>query len=202
MPQEIQELQKNQPDNPDSELDEGEGDAGKVGIIQWSLNLILNHIRGILSTIIIGILFIAFVVSNTVTGTMCIIITRKIVEAKYRKQEGFNTINKYTGPLYYHGKSDYSMKSDTDEPVYLRIDATFELDSTYVIDEVREKDARIKSIVREILTNKRINEFSARTGMQHARRLMLESVNKILTAGKITNIYFTDYRFIWIDEKD
>ncbi|MDX9703454.1 MAG: flagellar basal body-associated FliL family protein [Candidatus Auribacterota bacterium] len=183
------------------EIDESQDSEDSGGITKWSVDFILKHIRAILSTVVIGLLFVLFVVSNTVTGTICIVITKKILEAKYQKVEGFSPTNRYTNPLYYLGKGDYSMKSDSGVPVYLRLDATFELDSRNVIDEVREKDARLKSIVREIFTNKRISDFNSKTGMQHARRLMLESINKILVSGKITNIYFTDYRFLWVDEQ-
>ncbi len=189
--------QVKEPDLPvDQRRIDDEGEERK-DIKEWSLELLLKHLRTILSTFVVIALFVAFIVSNSLTGFVCTIIATNIVEKKYRKHEGINTTNQFTGPLYVIGEGDYSMKSVDDKPVYLRMDIILELDSRKVIDEARENDSRMRSIIREIVTNKNIDEFSARTGMQHARRLMLEAINKILTRGKITNIYFTDYRFIW-----
>lgn len=203
MPAETEKELKKRPDNPNLDRLDDDADDGqeqKVDIAQLSIDFFVSHIKGILSTVILLLVIGILIVSNFVTMTLSVMATKKLIETKYQKREGIKTTNQYTGPLYYLHGGDYSMYSGT-TPVYLRMHATIELDNRSVVDEVREKSSRIESIVREIVTNQQITDFSSRTGMQHARRLMLESINKILTSGKIADIYFTDYRFIWVKDQ-
>ena len=93
------------------------------------------------------------------------------------KKEKDIELNQLLGPVFLFGSSDYMVEFN-DEPIYLRINLDFQLENLAMLDEVREKSPRIHNIVREVITNKSVNEFKARAGMQTARRLMLESINR------------------------
>lgn len=159
------------------------------------LHLIKSNMKVILSAGLVFIIIIFILMSNLLTGYITFIVTRKIIQRNLVKKEKDIELNQLLGPVFLFGSSDYMVEFN-DEPIYLRINLDFQLENLAMLDEVREKSPRIHNIVREVITNKSVNEFKARAGMQTARRLMLESINRILTKGKIKDIYFLDYRFL------
>ena len=185
MPQD-QALEKNDELEEEQEQTQTQGDEG---------NFFKDNIKVILSAGLIFVIAVLLVMSNMLTGYITFLVTRQAVRKSFIESKNDIELNQMLGPLYLFGSKDYMVEFN-DEPVYLRLNLNFELENILMLDEVREKAPRIQNIVREIITNKSVDEFKSRAGMQTARRLMLESINRILTKGKIQDIFFLDYRFL------
>ena len=184
MPQD-QALENNQEEEQQEQTEE----QGKLA------EVVKSNIKIILSAGLIFVIIVLLVMSNLLTGYLTFLVTRKVIQKTLIESKSDIELNDLLGPLYIFGSTDYMVEFQ-DEPIYLRIDLNFELENLFMLDEVREKAPRIQNIVREIITNTSVDEFKSRAGMQTARRLMLESINRILTKGKIKDIYFLDYRFL------
>jgi len=185
MPQD-QAIENNNELEEEQEQSEPQGELAQV---------VKNNIKVILSAGLVFVIVVLLIVTNMLTGYIAFLLTRQVMRKTLIESKNDIELNKMLGPLYLFGSKDYMVEFN-DEPIYLRINLNFELENLFMLDEVREKAPRIQNIVREIITNKSVDEFKSRAGMQTARRLMLESINRILTKGKIKDIFFLDYRFL------
>jgi len=174
------------------EQGESEGET-KVSFVDKLSSVAVSQFKSFFVHGVIVFLLFVLILTNIISIAVTFILTRFILEKKYLHKEGITVATKYIGPIIQFNSDIYNLESKGD-PVYLRIKVCLEMESNKMIDEVRENIPRIQNTINEIITNKPVDEFNSLSGIQCARRLMLESINKILVSGHIVDVYFLEYR--------
>lgn len=79
------------------------------------------------------------------------------------------------------------------ETRYLKAAATLELDSLPTADEVKLRMPQIRDAILLLVGNKTFSEVRDLQGKLQLRAEMLDKINSLLQAGKVQQIYFTDF---------
>ena len=158
-------------------------------------NAFLENLKSILMVVLVVLAFATLIISNMMTASMAFSLGKRSMKQKIYEENGLVPEGKYRGPLFHLEEENYSV-GYKDRPLFLQVDTFLVLENNRMLEEVREKTINIKNILVEIFTNHPLDEFKSRSGMQTARRMMLESINKILDKGRIKDVYFVRYRFV------
>lgn len=129
-------------------------------------------------------------ISNIATGFLTFLITRKQIEQSYLHQDGLFPEGKYRGPLLHIPEKLYLLH-EVEKSNALNLELYLQLDNQNSAREVWEKSARIRHIINEIISSYSAEDFFSQSGIQRARRNMLEEINKILDESRIIDAYFT-----------
>lgn len=198
MPQDIvdktEENEKNEDELEENEeqVAESPDEADSVVTLSDFLQTPLKYVLGpVILVSFIGVLFI----SNITTNILVYKFTKERIEKKYMKGSHIVPAGKYRGPLLHIEKKHYMLKFK-DTPIYLEMELYLEFESENMMREVWEKTANIEHIVNKIITNKPADYFKTTSGMQRARRLLLEATNRSLEVGRFVDLYFTEFRFV------
>ncbi|MCB1195578.1 flagellar basal body-associated FliL family protein [bacterium] len=76
---------------------------------------------------------------------------------------------------------------------YLRAGVSFEVTDSGTASEIEKRNPQILDTLIMILTNKDIEDLVELTGKKQIRTEIKEKVNANLIAGKIKNVYFTEF---------
>jgi flagellar FliL protein len=76
---------------------------------------------------------------------------------------------------------------------YLKAAVTLELDNPLAADEVKLRMPQIRDAILLLAGNKSFSEVRDLQGKLQLRAEMLDKVNSLLQAGKVQQIYFTDF---------
>lgn len=79
------------------------------------------------------------------------------------------------------------------ETRYLKAAITLELDTLPTADEVKLRMPQIRDAILLLVGNKTFNEVRDLQGKLQLRAEMLDKINSLLQAGKVQQIYFTDF---------
>jgi len=82
---------------------------------------------------------------------------------------------------------------DGQEIRYLKLKVEFELANAQVKPELDAKVAPLRDAILILLTTKTMQEIQDLQGKNQLREQILAAVGKIVAAGKVTKIYFTDF---------
>jgi flagellar protein FliL len=82
---------------------------------------------------------------------------------------------------------------DGQEIRYLKLKVEFELASPAAKSELDAKVAPLRDAILILLTTKNMQEIQDLQGKNQLREQILTAVNKIVTPGKVTKVYFTDF---------
>jgi flagellar FliL protein len=82
---------------------------------------------------------------------------------------------------------------DGQEVRYLKVKVEFEMSGPEVKAEVDARQAPLRDAILILLTTKTLQEVQDLQGKNQLREEILAAVSKILPAGKITRVYFTDF---------
>ncbi|RJP61235.1 MAG: hypothetical protein C4541_02550 [Candidatus Auribacter fodinae] len=138
---------------------------------------------------------IAILLSNIATGYISFSLTKKFVKSKYYQDANIYPEGKYRGPVL-HIERKYYQLQNAEVPLFLDFEAYIEIQDQSMIDEVWEKESRIRHIVNQTLTTSDAANFYSRSGIQHARRIMMEEINKIFKDARIVDVYFTEFKVV------
>lgn len=76
---------------------------------------------------------------------------------------------------------------------FLNVTLAFEYGREGLHVELQEQDFRIRDALIGILISKRIDEIDGADDKERLRREILQTVNRLLTKGKIRKVYFTNF---------
>lgn len=80
-----------------------------------------------------------------------------------------------------------------DENHYIKTSLTLELSSPEASDEVNLRMPQMRDAIILILGNKDYRELQDMQGKKQLKAELLSRINSILTSGKVTSIFFTDF---------
>ena len=82
---------------------------------------------------------------------------------------------------------------DGQEIRYLKLKCEFEMANAEVKGELDSKVAPLRDAILILLTTKTMQEIQDLQGKNTLREQILAAANRVLSAGKITKVYFTDF---------
>ena len=183
MPEDMENIEENE-DQKEGEEKEPEQKSAFV-----------ENLKNILMIVLVVLALGTLVVSNIVTASMAFSLGKIKMQKIFYEENGIIPAGKFRGPLYHLREENYSV-GFKNRPLFLQVETFLVLENSRMLDEVREKTTKIKNILVEIFTNYPVEKFKSISGMQTARRMMLESINKILDDGRIKDVHFVRYRFV------
>lgn len=74
---------------------------------------------------------------------------------------------------------------------YIKVSLVYLLDSKDIEKELQSKDYEIRDRIFTILRSKNFDSVKDSNGMEELRKQIKESINSVLSDGKITDVYFT-----------
>jgi flagellar FliL protein len=83
--------------------------------------------------------------------------------------------------------------ANTQATRYLRSGISFEVADESILEELEKRKPQITDMIIMILSNKELDELSDFAGKNQIRKEIKEKVNSKLIAGKIKNVYFTEF---------
>ena len=82
---------------------------------------------------------------------------------------------------------------DPDGTRYLKAAITLEVKDPKVVEDINQRMPQLRDAILLLVGNKSFNELSDLQGKLQLRSELLERLNKILTAGSVRKIYFTEF---------
>ena len=82
---------------------------------------------------------------------------------------------------------------DGQEIRYLKVKVEFEMAGPEVKSEIDARQAALRDAILVLLTTKSMREIQDLQGKNQLRDEILATTGKILSAGKVTKVYFTDF---------
>lgn len=83
--------------------------------------------------------------------------------------------------------------SDGSSDRYLKLVLQLEVSDATVIPELDQIKPKLRDIILDLLTSKTYKELMDLPGKQRLREDIAGRINNILTKGKVTKVYFTDF---------
>jgi flagellar protein FliL len=77
----------------------------------------------------------------------------------------------------------------------LKVTMSLEVDKSEVQDEIVKRQAQVRDMIIILLTSKRYGEVSGENAQDKLKAEIIDTVNSILTKGKIKKILFTEFLF-------
>jgi flagellar FliL protein len=77
----------------------------------------------------------------------------------------------------------------------LKVTMSLEVDKSEVQDEILKRQAQVRDMIIILLTSKRYGEVSGENAQDKLKSEIIDTVNSILTKGKIKKILFTEFLF-------
>lgn len=96
------------------------------------------------------------------------------------------------GILYPLDTFTVNLKSDAGRR-YLKVTMSLELEGEELSLELDAKSAVIRDRVIRILTSKTLEEISSKKGKQKVSQQIMDTLNSMISDGKINGIYFTEF---------
>lgn len=83
--------------------------------------------------------------------------------------------------------------ADTERERYLKITLQLELSNAEADGEINKRMPQVKDLVLTFLPTKTAAELQSMEGKQQLREELMTKINDLLSTGRVTNIYFTDF---------
>ena len=96
------------------------------------------------------------------------------------------------GTLYPLDTFTVNLKSDSGRR-YLKVALSLELDGKELSNELDAKSPVLRDRIIRILSSKTLEEISSRKGKQKVSDQIMDTINSMLTDGRIKGIYFTEF---------
>jgi flagellar FliL protein len=96
------------------------------------------------------------------------------------------------GILYPIDTFTVNLKSDSGRR-YLKVTLSLELEGKELSLELDSKTAVLRDRIIRILTSKTLEEISSKKGKQKIENQIMDTLNAMITDGKIKGIYFTEF---------
>jgi flagellar FliL protein len=96
------------------------------------------------------------------------------------------------GPLYTFDTFIVNL-ADPSGSRYLRMTIDVEVDSNFVIEEMKTRQPQLRDMIISIVSNKTYEDVSTTRGKLAIKEEIIRRFNLILKTGKVRNIYFTEF---------
>ena len=96
------------------------------------------------------------------------------------------------GTLYPLDTFTVNLKSDSGRR-YLKVTMSLELEGEELSSELDAKSAVLRDRIIRILTSKTLEEISSKKGKQKVSQQIMDTLNSMISDGKIKGIYFTEF---------
>jgi flagellar FliL protein len=96
------------------------------------------------------------------------------------------------GTLYPLDTFTVNLKSDSGRR-YLKVTISLELEGRELSNELDAKSPVLRDRIIRILSSKTLEEISSRKGKQKVSDQIMDTINSMLTDGRIKGIYFTEF---------
>jgi flagellar protein FliL len=83
--------------------------------------------------------------------------------------------------------------SDVESTRYLKVVMQLELNGPELKAEIEKKMPQIRDEIIMLLSSKSFDDLSTMPGKRSLKRAILDTVNKYLSTGKVTNVFFSDF---------
>lgn len=83
--------------------------------------------------------------------------------------------------------------SDGQGTRYLKAVVQLEMDGEMLAGEIDRKMPQIRDEIIMLLSSKSYDDLSSIPGKRSLKRVMVESINKYLTSGKVVNVFFSEF---------
>ena len=164
-----------------------------------------NMLMIIIIVILILIIIIGAVVAVLLMGSEEEAVTSNTPQAQERMVDthktrkslsgnSFNDNRKLSdiGVLYPLDTFTVNLKSDSGRR-YLKATMSLELDSPELSHELDSKAPVLRDRIIRILSSKTLEEISSKKGKQKVSEQIMDTLNSMITDGKIKGIYFTEF---------
>ncbi len=116
---------------------------------------------------------------------------RKVSKGTNSQYDDTRTLDEI-GTLYPLDTFTVNLKSNTDRR-YLKVTLSLELQGEELSTELDAKSAVLRDRIIRILTSKTLEEVSSKKGKQKVSQQIMNTLNAMLSNGKIKGIYFTEF---------
>lgn len=76
---------------------------------------------------------------------------------------------------------------------YARLGVVVEADRREVVEELRRREPQVRDAIIAVIRTKRFEELSASGGAEAVRRELVQALQRLVSKGKVVNVYFTDF---------
>ncbi|MDI3542773.1 MAG: flagellar protein FliL [Candidatus Atribacteria bacterium] len=83
--------------------------------------------------------------------------------------------------------------NDKDVLRYLKLTLGVEVPDQRVVDEIKNKIVEIRDAIITVLSAQSSEDLSTTEGKEKLKTLIADNINKFLTSGKVTAVYFVDF---------
>ena len=83
--------------------------------------------------------------------------------------------------------------SDVENPRYLKVIMQLELGSEELKPELEKNMPQVRDEIIMLLSSKSFDDLSTSPGKRSLKRSIIECVNRHLTTGRVSNVYFSDF---------
>jgi len=143
------------------------------------------------------IMIIIGLIGTIIVGTVAFLIVYKVVTAKPDDagKEDTKTAGKsvYFGKLFSFDEPLIVNLAGTKGQRYLKANIKFEVTDDNVVEELTARKPLILDLLISILSSKSIEDVSNTVGRNRLRREIIDKSNAELIAGKVINVYFTEF---------
>jgi len=157
---------------PEATAEQADQNKGKRGIILDQKFLILG--------------FGAIMICALVAFTVSFLVTRQNPAHPDQAKNDLSQI----GPLFEAGEFTTNL-AQGGEKRFVKVKIVFELSHQTLAEEIKQKLPVLQDRILLFLNSKTSDDLSA-TERPHLKNELLTDLNRYLTAGKITNLYFSD----------
>ncbi|MBM7623512.1 flagellar basal body-associated FliL family protein [Sporohalobacter salinus] len=107
--------------------------------------------------------------------------------------QGSNQANKTAtklGPTYKAGNFTVNLSNDRR---YLRMDLVLEVSNEDVIKKLKSRNPQIRDAVISIIRTKKTEDINTKAGTKALREQIRSELNKLISEGRVTNVFFTEF---------
>jgi flagellar protein FliL len=97
------------------------------------------------------------------------------------------------GVLYSFEKAVIVNLAETNAERYLKLEITLELENAKIRKEIETRLPQVQDLLISVTSTKTLEDVSTTSGRNMLRQEMIDKINSLLTAGRVLNIYFTEF---------
>jgi flagellar protein FliL len=142
-------------------------------------------------------LIIIGLVGTIIVGTIAFVIVYKVITAKPDEEpvETKKEVSQaaYFGKLFSFDEPIIVNLAGTKGQRYLKVSIKFEVTDDSVVEELNARKPLMLDLLISVLSSKTIEDVSNTVGRNRLRREIIDKSNAELVAGKVINVYFTEF---------
>jgi flagellar FliL protein len=121
-------------------------------------------------------------------GTSYFMLTKLTGNSSKAEAEG--KINEL-GPTYKVGEFIVNLADGSSQ--FIRLNLSVEVNNEDIVEELKRRDPQIRDTIISILRDKQEEDISSKSGTRDLREEIRTELNKFISEGKITNVFFTEF---------